>query len=81
MSSLSHSITDSTQRLVSLAEARLQASSYNSLHKISCQYSNGSLVLHGSVPSYFHKQMAQQAVRDLAEIAQIDNQIRVLQAS
>jgi osmotically-inducible protein OsmY len=64
--------------VVALAEARLQASPYKSIQKIVCVYHEGSLVLRGCLPTFFHKQMAQQAVVDIMGVKQVDNQIKVL---
>lgn len=37
----------------------------------------GNIVLRGVVRSYFHKQMAQEALRHLPEVCRIDNQLLV----
>jgi osmotically-inducible protein OsmY len=64
--------------LLAVAEARLQASPYIPIRRVACRFDKGSLVLNGSVPSFFHKQLAQQAVADIEGIAHVDNQIRVV---
>jgi osmotically-inducible protein OsmY len=59
------------------ATAQLQASAYLSLRRVICTYDEGLLVLRGSVPTYFHKQLAQQAVFGIAGVTQVLNQIEV----
>lgn len=59
------------------AERRLKASCYQALKNIACRVRHGTLVLKGEVPSYFHKQLAQEAVRTLALKYSINNQIVV----
>ena len=59
------------------AQQRLKASCYQALKKITCRVRRGALVLTGEVPSYFHKQLAQEAVRALALKYSISNQIAV----
>jgi osmotically-inducible protein OsmY len=55
----------------------LQASCYSALRGVNYGLSNGRLVLEGSVPSYFMKQIAQQLVSQVADESLIDNQIVV----
>ena len=40
----------------------------------------GEVTLHGSVASFFHKQMAQEALRDLDGIDEIYNELEVMAA-
>ena len=40
----------------------------------------GRVVLQGSVPSYFQKQMAQEAIRRVEGVEQIENRLEVLWA-
>lgn len=61
-----------------LAEARLQASPYPSIRRILCGYDDGILVLHGRLPTFFHKQLAQVAVANIQGVVRIVNQIEVL---
>lgn len=63
--------------LVSIAEARLQASPYYSIRKIFCMYNEGMLVLRGRLPSFYHKQVAQAAVAGIQGVEQVVNQIEV----
>lgn len=55
----------------------LQASCYSSLRNVCYGLSNGRLVLEGTVPSYFMKQVAQTLVATVSEEHLIENQIVV----
>lgn len=41
----------------------------------------GRVILRGCAPSWFHKQMAQEALRSVEGIAEIRNELRVVPAS
>jgi hypothetical protein len=61
------------------ARAELQKCAYREVREVQCELTNGVLKLVGSVPSYFHKQMAQAFVlRQLGTLPIIDNQLRVV---
>jgi osmotically-inducible protein OsmY len=49
-----------------------------SLKNVSCAWLDGVLVLRGCLPSYYLKQLAQEAVASLDGVARIDNQIQVV---
>jgi hypothetical protein len=59
------------------AERRLKSSCYEALRKITCRVRRGVSVLTGEVPSYFHKQLAQEALRGLRPEYSLSNQIAV----
>jgi osmotically-inducible protein OsmY len=62
-----------------LAERRLRSNPYLALKNVSCDSLDGGvLILRGCVPSYYLKQIAQQAVASLDGIERIDNQIEVV---
>jgi osmotically-inducible protein OsmY len=42
-----------------------------------CDYHEGALILRGDVPSYFLKQLAQEAVRGVEGVEEIVNRIQV----
>jgi len=44
---------------------------------VSCECEDGVLVLRGRVSSYYHKQVAQEAVSGLDGVAQVVNEIEV----
>ena len=73
-------VADAHWNAVALAaKERLRQSSYSSLQDISCEYDDGVLILCGQVPTFFQKQLAQESVRHLEGIAQVVNQIRVVE--
>jgi hypothetical protein len=53
------------------------ATGYRPLKTVSCRFRDGTLTLQGQVPSYFHKQMAQEAIRRVGSIQAIINQLEV----
>ncbi len=59
------------------ARDRLEQCGYASLRTIDCIYTNGVLTLRGSVPSFYLKQVAQVAVKDLPHVHQLDNRLVV----
>jgi osmotically-inducible protein OsmY len=68
-------------RLLDIAEAAndcLQNSQYPALKGITCKCDEGVLVLRGRLPSYFYKQLAQEAVARLGGVSQVVNEIEVL---
>jgi hypothetical protein len=61
-----------------LAEGRLRGNPYLALRDISCDCRGGVLVLRGCLPSYYLKQVAQEAVARLDGVQAVDNQIVVV---
>ncbi len=55
----------------------LSNSGYQALKAITCRYDEGSLTLRGEVPSYYHKQIAQEMIRKVNSVETIINQIKV----
>ena len=64
--------------LKELAEQCLHSNPYLALKNISCDMLDGVLVLRGCLPTYYLKQIAQEAVAPLEGIERIDNQIQVV---
>ena len=63
-----------------IAEAagyRLRKSSYVEVRDISCQCDQGVLFLRGRLSTFYHKQVAQEAVAGLAGVEQVVNEIEV----
>jgi hypothetical protein len=60
------------------ARLRLANTGYRTLRRVECSFRDGRIVLRGEVPSYYHKQLAQESVRNAPHIAQIVNQINVV---
>ena len=57
---------------------RLQHHSYAALHRISCEFHDGVLVLRGRLASYYLKQIAQSAVTRVEGVQRVDNHIEVV---
>ncbi len=60
-----------------LGHARLAACPYHALRAVYCEFRQGILTLRGRLPSFYYKQMAQEAVNGLLGVSQIVNQIEV----
>ena len=60
------------------AESRLRRNPYVALKCIDCAYDQGVLTLHGCLPTYYLKQMAQTAVAGLPGVDRVVNQIEVV---
>ena len=58
-------------------EVAVQTSPYLSGRKLRIETTDGQVVLHGTVRSYFQKQMAQEAVRRVDGIQKIENRLIV----
>jgi osmotically-inducible protein OsmY len=46
--------------------------------RVSCEYAAGTLLLRGRLSSYYHKQVAQEAVKGIEGVTDIVNEIEVL---
>ena len=64
-------------RIKELAEERLRRNPYSPLKNVCCDYLDGVLLLRGFLPTYYLKQVAQEAVADLEGVSRTDNQIQV----
>src|SRR5262245_54867322 len=59
------------------AEESLRRSSYLSLRDVSCLSSEGVLFLHGNLPSYYLKQVAQEIASGVEGVHHVVNRIKV----
>jgi osmotically-inducible protein OsmY len=59
----------------------LRHSAYPQLWKITCEFYQGLLTLHGVVSSYFFKQLAQAAVAEVREVDEVANHLEVRYAA
>jgi osmotically-inducible protein OsmY len=59
------------------ARKRLAKTGYRSLGSVRCHFRDGTITLHGNVPSYYHKQIAQEAMRNVDNVEAIVNEIDV----
>jgi osmotically-inducible protein OsmY len=62
------------------AELLLARSGYPVLDRIHCDFDDGVLLLRGQVPSYYLKQVAQEAVADLVGVRVVRNELDVAAA-
>jgi hypothetical protein len=70
--------TDRASHIRGLAERCLRSHPNLALKNLSCDYGDGVLVLRGCLPTYYLKQLAQEAVGHLKGIKRIDNHIEVV---
>ena len=56
---------------------RLGRSCHRQVRQVTCRYHEGVLLLYGRVPSYYLKQLAQEAVREIEGVEEIINRIEV----
>ncbi len=55
----------------------LRNSPYRALRGVRCECDEGVLLLRGRLPSFYHKQLAQEAVARLPGVSQVINEIEV----
>ena len=61
-----------------LAQAALRASSVYDLRTLRVEQRNGTLVIFGSVSTFYHKQLAQEIVLSISRELDVINEIHVL---
>lgn len=66
------------QAVTGAARDRLRRSPYASIRRVSCEFDAGVLFLRGPLPSFYHKQLAQAAVADLAGVTEVANETEVV---
>jgi osmotically-inducible protein OsmY len=67
-------------RILKIAEAateRLRSSPYAALKSVLCESEHDILYLRGRLPSFYHKQLAQEAVAKVRGVTQVVNEIEV----
>jgi osmotically-inducible protein OsmY len=60
------------------AKARILHHPHLKAQRIWCEFDGGNLLLRGQVPSFFFKQLAQQAMLGLDNVRQVVNEIEVV---
>lgn len=65
------------RKVTEVAEECLQRSPYRTVRSVSCRLEGGTLVLRGRLPSFYHKQLAQEAVADIRGVTQVVNETEV----
>jgi osmotically-inducible protein OsmY len=68
---------DVRELLVAAASASLIDSGYAALGAVACRSAGDSIILHGSVPTYHLKQMAQVIVQRVEGVRQVINRLDV----
>lgn len=71
------SIRTNGREVERVAQRRLATTGYHSLKAIECLYQNNTLYLHGQVPTYYQKQLAQESTRALQGVDRVVNEIDV----
>ena len=61
------------------AQELLRTSPYKPVRRVACAYQDGMLVLRGRLRTFFHKQLAQEAVARVDGVRQVVNEIEVVQ--
>ena len=84
VSSLQHGVSPSPPRNLRAHEiqtgvlAALFRSGYASLYCVACEVDDNQVILHGSVPSYHLKQLAQVFAQRVDGVERIENRLKVL---
>jgi hypothetical protein len=72
-----HRITTGCPTIVEIATGCLRASPHNVFAGVWCDCEDGVLCLRGRLSSYYHKQVAQEAVARVGGVIQVVNDIEV----
>jgi osmotically-inducible protein OsmY len=64
--------------IAKVAKQRIVHQPHLSIQRIWCDFDEGRLFLRGQVPSFYFKQLAQEAVADVEGVEQVVNEIEVL---
>ena len=70
----------SSSRVEAEAQRRLRSSSSYALRGVACEFQSGVLSLRGLLPSFYHKQRAEELLQHIEGVQRIDNQIAVADA-
>lgn len=81
MSASQHTRHDNAQDLSELVRTTLDRSPYFTAKKLRIETRSGYVVLRGTVPSYYQKQMAQESLRGLEGVHHVFNELRVANES
>ena len=60
------------------AKDRLRSNPHWPVRRVSCECDEGRLFLRGRLSSFYHKQLAQEAVSDVDGVTQVINEIEVV---
>ena len=67
-----------SEDVVGKAKERLQMAPDYPVRLVSCEFDDGVLILRGQLPTFFQKQLAQEAVSRLDGVTQVVNQVEVV---
>ena len=67
-----------TNRVIHEAERRLESSSHLFRRSVHCDYDHGTLIVSGSVPSFYLKQTAQALLSGIDGVTRLQNEVRVI---
>ena len=70
--------TTSTNETADLAKEWIRRQPNLTFQRIWCEYDGGRLFLRGQVPTFYHKQLAQEAIAGMAGVAEVVNEIEVV---
>ncbi len=74
---MEHSLCNPTCDVIKSARERFRQSPHPALWTLSCDFDQGVLRLQGQLSSFYHKQLAQEAVAHLAGVTKIVNEVIV----
>lgn len=70
-------MSDTAGPLADRIDSAINHSPYLVGHTLRIEMDAGRVVLHGVVPSYYQKQIAQEVVRSVEGVERVDNQLEV----
>jgi osmotically-inducible protein OsmY len=73
-------VAGNTEVIANYVQRSLRTSTHQSLRTVQCEHHEGVLVLRGRVSCYYHKQLAQEAVRNVRGVEVILNLVEVVEA-
>ena len=70
--------TAGTNETADVAQKRICRQPHLAFQRIWCEHAGGRLFLKGQVPSFYLKQLAQEAIAGMAGVVQVVNEIEVV---
>jgi osmotically-inducible protein OsmY len=74
----SQGVSCDEQPIIAKVRERLRGHSHLLRQRIWCEFDGDKLFLRGQVPSFFYKQLAQEAAQSIAGVGQVLNEIEVV---
>ena len=66
-----------SSKVAETVQVLLASSPYPAIRSLQCEWDDGVVVLHGTLPSYYYKQLAQETVRKVGGAVQVLNAVDV----